>query len=58
LYHIREMKEVIIMTNKAIGKAQADRIKLAKEYNVSTSDIVWIGDNHYIVIKNGKEIRI
>ena len=41
-----------------IEKAQKDRLELAKEYNVSPSCVVWIGDNHYIVIKDEKEIRI
>ena len=46
------------MKNIAIEKAQRDRTELAREYNVSLSSVVWIGDNKYIVIKNGKEIRI
>lgn len=41
-----------------IEKAAKDIAELAKEYNVSTSAIVWIGDNHYIVVKDGKEIKI
>ena len=41
-----------------IDKAQKDRKELAKEYDVSESAIVWMGDNKYIVIKDGKEIRI
>lgn len=27
-------------------------------YNVPESYIVWIGDNHYIVVADGKEIRV
>lgn len=46
------------MKNKAIEKAMKDKNELAKEYNVSTSSIVWIGNNHYIIVKDGKEIRI
>lgn len=46
------------MKNIAIEKAQRDCAELAREYNVSLSSVVWIGDNKYIVIKNGKEIRI
>ena len=46
------------MKNIAIEKAQRDRAELAREYSVSLSSVVWIGDNRYIVIKNGKEIRI
>lgn len=46
------------MKNAALEKAQKDKKALAKEYGVSTSAIVWLGDNHYIVVKNGKEIRV
>lgn len=49
------MKNIAIVS---IEKAIKDKNKLAKEYNVPVSAIVWIGDNHYIVTKNGKEIRI
>jgi hypothetical protein len=41
-----------------IEKAFKDRKELAEEYGVSTSAVVWIGDNRYIVVKDGKEIRI
>lgn len=41
-----------------IEKAQRDREKLAQSYDVSISSVVWIGDNKYIVIKDGEEIRI
>lgn len=46
------------MKNVEIEKAQKDRKELAQQYNVSTSSIVWCGDNKYIIIKDGKEIRI
>lgn len=46
------------MKNVDIEKAEKDKLELAKEYNVPVSAIVWIGDNHYIVVKDGKEIRI
>lgn len=46
------------MRNVAFEKAIEDKKKLAKEYGVPISAIVWIGDNHYIVVKDGKEIRI
>lgn len=42
----------------AIAKAHRDREELAKEYGVLPSAVVWIGDNHYIVVKDGKEIKI
>lgn len=41
-----------------IEKAQRDREELAQSYDVSISAVVWIGDNKYIVIKDGEEIRI
>ena len=42
----------------AIDKAIKDKQELAIEYSVPISSIVWIGDNHYIVIKDEREIRI
>lgn len=41
-----------------IEKASKDKLKIAQKYNVSPSSIVWMGDNHYIVVKDGKEIKI
>lgn len=41
-----------------IEKASKDRESLAKEYGVPVSSVVWIGDNKYIVVKEGREIRI
>lgn len=46
------------MKNVALEKAIKDKAELAKQYGVSTSAVVWIGDNHYIVVKAGKEIKI
>lgn len=46
------------MENVALKKAIKDRTELAEQYGVSTSAIVWLGDNHYIVVKDGKEIKI
>ena len=46
------------MNTKPIDKAMHDKQELAEEYNVSVSAVVWCGDNKYIVIKDGKEIRI
>lgn len=46
------------MKNKAIEKAKNDRLELAKLYNVPTSCVVWSGNNKYIVVKDGKEIKI
>ena len=46
------------MKNVALEKAITDKAGLAKEYGVPTSSIVWIGDNRYIIVKDGKEIKI
>lgn len=46
------------MKNIPIEKAIKDKKELAKEYCVPESSIVWMGDNKYIIIKNGKEILI
>lgn len=46
------------MRNVAIEKAKKDKKELARQYSVSVSSVVWCGDNKYIVVKNGKEIRI
>lgn len=40
---------------KQVIKAKRE---LAKAYNVPISAIVWIGDNKYIIVKDGKEIRV
>ena len=41
-----------------IEKAAKDCAELAKEYDVPESAVVWIGDNKYIVVKDGVMIRI
>ena len=46
------------MRNVALEKAIKDKQELSEEYGVPTTSIVWIGDNHYIVVKDGKEIKI
>lgn len=46
------------MENVAIEKAIKDKKELAEMYGVSVSSVVWIGENKYIVIKDGKEIMI
>lgn len=46
------------MKNSAIEKAKKDKKVLAKTYDVPASAVIWIGDNHYIIVKDGKEIRI
>ena len=52
------MSKKSTFVHKIIDKAQKDRAKLAEEYGVSESSVVWLGDNKYIVVKNGVEIRI
>lgn len=40
-------------------KIRRDKEELSQSYGVSTSSIVYIGDNKYIVVMpDGKEIRI
>ena len=46
------------MKNAALEKAISDKKDLSKQYGVPVSAIVWIGDNHYIVVKDGREIKI
>lgn len=46
------------MKNKAIEKAERDCVELAAAYGVPVSAVVWMGDNKYIVIKDGEAIRI
>lgn len=46
------------MKNVALEKAIKDKTELAMQYNVPTSSIVWLGNNRYIVVKDGKEIKI
>lgn len=43
---------------RAIEKAQRTKAQLAAEYGVLTSSIVWCGDSRYIIVKDGKEIKI
>lgn len=46
------------MKNVEIEKVIKDKAELAEQYNVPISSVIWCGDNKYIVIKDGKEIRI
>jgi hypothetical protein len=46
------------MENLVIEKAAKDKVALSKEYGVSTSSVVWMGNNHYIIVKDGVEIRV
>lgn len=44
--------------HKAVEKAQKDKQELAKSYNVPVSAVIWMGNNKYIVIKDGRQILI
>lgn len=45
--------------DKLMEKVMKDKKELAKSYGVNTSQVVYIGNNKYIVVTNdGKEIRI
>jgi len=39
-------------------KVSKDKEELSKSYNVPVSSVVYIGDNKYIVVKDGREIKI
>lgn len=41
-----------------IEKAKRDCAELAAEYGVARSCVIWIGDNKYIVVKDGNQIRV
>ena len=43
---------------KILDKVQKDEEELSEVYGVPESSIVWIGDNHYMVVKYGESIRI
>ena len=43
---------------KAIEKAFQTECRLAKEYNVDVTSIVWMGSNRFIIVDNGKEIKV
>lgn len=45
-------------SERILEKAMKNKEELSKEYDVPISSIVWIGNNKYIVVKDGKEIRI
>ena len=42
----------------AIERAMKAKEKLAKEYDVSITSIVWTGEKKFIVVKEGKEIIV
>lgn len=46
------------MDEKTLEKVRRWKAELAKSYGVCVSSIVYIGNNHFIVVKDGKMIRI
>lgn len=42
----------------AIEKANATCARIAQEYGVSRSAVVWAGGSNFIVVKDGKSIWI
>lgn len=55
---IADSKQGKSAAERAIEKAQRTKAQLAAEYGVPTSSIVWCGDSRYIIVKDGKEIKI
>lgn len=39
-----------------LKKIEKDKKELSASYEVPISAVVWIGDNRYIVVKDGKQI--
>ena len=46
------------MFESVLDKVIKDKNRLAKIYSVPVSAIIWTGNNHYIIIKSGEEIKI
>ena len=42
----------------AIEMAMQRKVELSKQYGVPISSIVWMGGNYYIIVKDGREIRV
>lgn len=47
-----------IKTNLVIDRAARTKEKLAALYDVPISSIIWMGDDRYIIVKNGKEFCV
>ncbi len=45
-------------SEKLIEKARKRKDKLSRDYDVPKSCVVWVGNNKYIVVKDGKEIWV
>ena len=50
--------KIMSKTEKAIEKAFQTKCRLAKEYSVDVTSIVWKGGNKFIIVNNGKEIEV
>lgn len=44
--------------DKVMEKVRRHKRELAENYNVPESAVIWRGNNNYIVVKDGQEIRI
>lgn len=44
--------------NRAIEKATQLKAHIARAYGVDTTSVVWMGNNRFIVVKNGEEIKV
>jgi hypothetical protein len=53
-----EEDTIMSKAEKAIEKAYKAKCKLATAYNVEITSIVWMGDNKFIIVDNGKEIEV
>ena len=42
---------------RAIEKARKTIKEIAKEHNVDETKVVWMGNNKFIIVKDGQEIR-
>lgn len=43
---------------KILDKVRKDKEQLSEFYGVPASSIVWMGNNHYMVVKDGESIRV
>lgn len=50
--------EKMAKAEREIEKASEKTIKIAHEYNVSPSSVVWMGGNRFIVVNGGCEFII
>lgn len=48
----------ITFSEKIIERANRNKKEFAALYDVSESNVIWLGNEQFIIIKNGEEIRI